>query len=104
MNLRTAAYRHFAPLLLTDEAGVSRLVDRLERKGFLRRLPNRHDRRALLLELTSVGRAIVARMRRLREMANRRLHAGLSEDEIAAVRTALMRILDNVARAPQVLR
>jgi MarR family transcriptional regulator, organic hydroperoxide resistance regulator len=40
--------------------GTSKLVDRIEAKGYCRRLPNPDDRRSSLLELTPEGRRILA--------------------------------------------
>src|SRR5919204_5052241 len=99
----TTHSRPLTHLLLTDEAGVSRPVDRLEEKGLLRRRPGR-DRRSLSLELTPRGRALVARLHRRRAMANQRLHATLTDAEIETVRRALTRILENISSMPQPLR
>jgi len=91
--------RHLTSLVLTDEAGVSRLVDRLEAKGLVRRRPSPRDRRSRALELTPAGRAVVARMRRRRAVVDQRLREGISADDIAATRDVLLRVLDNIARA-----
>lgn len=40
--------------------GTSKLVDRIEANGYCRRLPNPHDRRSSLLELTPEGRRLLA--------------------------------------------
>jgi MarR family transcriptional regulator, organic hydroperoxide resistance regulator len=39
--------------------GTSKLVDRIEEQGYLRRRPNPDDRRSSLLELTPAGRRVV---------------------------------------------
>lgn len=93
--------RHLTALVLTDEAGVSRLVDRLEEKRLVRRRPSARDRRSRSLELTPSGRALVTRMRRRRAVIDRRLRAGISEEEIDATRDVLLRVLDNIARTPR---
>lgn len=41
-----------------DGGAMTRQLDQLERKGFLRRSPHEQDRRALRIELTDEGRAI----------------------------------------------
>jgi DNA-binding MarR family transcriptional regulator len=91
------------PLLLTDEAGVSRLVDRLEAKGLVRTRANEHDRRALTLDLTPSGRRMTAKIWRLRSAANRRVKAGIAESELEQVRAVLLRISKNIAEMPEVL-
>lgn len=45
--------------LMLHQASVTNLVDRLERQGYLRRVPHPTDRRTTLAELTSAGRAII---------------------------------------------
>jgi DNA-binding MarR family transcriptional regulator len=47
--------------MLSSSAMVNRL-DRLESRGFLRRLPNTVDRRGLIVELTPAGKRIVDRV------------------------------------------
>jgi DNA-binding MarR family transcriptional regulator len=41
-----------------DGGAMTRQLDQLERKGYLRRCPHEQDRRALRIELTDVGRAL----------------------------------------------
>jgi DNA-binding MarR family transcriptional regulator len=95
--------RHLTSLVLTDEAGMSRLVDRLEAKGLVRRRPSARDRRSRALELTPAGRVAVSRMRRRRAVVDRRLREGITDDEIAATRAVLLRVLDNIARTPRAI-
>ena len=95
--------RHHTSLLMTDEAGVSRLVDRLETKGFVRRRPGR-DRRSLSLEVTASGRRVIGRMRRRRELANRRLRAGLTDEEVESARRVLTKVLANISTMPSPMR
>ena len=47
------------PKLLTSRPNVVLLVDRLERRGLVRRTPVAHDRRRVLVELTSKGRRAI---------------------------------------------
>jgi hypothetical protein len=43
-------------------------------------------------------------MRRRRELANRRLRAGLTDDEVEAARRVLTKVLENIASMPRPLR
>jgi DNA-binding MarR family transcriptional regulator len=45
--------------LLLSSAGVTGRLDRLERSGLVRRRPNPHDGRGVLVELTAEGRRLV---------------------------------------------
>src|SRR2546430_14299545 len=51
-------------LLSTDNAGVTRLVDRLERKGLVTRHANAADRRSVTVRLTRSGTALIPRIAR----------------------------------------
>ncbi|WP_169811900.1 MarR family winged helix-turn-helix transcriptional regulator [Nocardia grenadensis] len=50
--------KRLAAVLGIDTGGATRLVDRLEAKGLLRRRPGVEDRRAVVLELTESGRGL----------------------------------------------
>ncbi len=45
-----------APRLLVHPTGVSKLIDKLEKQGLVRRVPNPRDRRGTLARLTPAGR------------------------------------------------
>lgn len=50
-------------LVLLTQAGVTRLVSRLEDRGLVERVPHPHDRRGTVVGLTGAGRAAFARAR-----------------------------------------
>ena len=50
------------PKLLTSRPNVVLLVDQLERRGLVRRVPVVHDRRRVLVELTASGRRMIERI------------------------------------------
>jgi DNA-binding MarR family transcriptional regulator len=45
--------------LMLSSAGITSRIDRLERRGFVRRLPDPDDRRGVIIELTDHGLEIV---------------------------------------------
>lgn len=45
--------------LMIHPTSVTNIVDRLERSGFVRRVPHATDRRTILAEITDEGRAVV---------------------------------------------
>ena len=49
-------------LLLLPQYGVSRLLERMEGQGLLRRVPHRDDRRGRQLQITGQGRQLRKRM------------------------------------------
>jgi DNA-binding MarR family transcriptional regulator len=93
---RAVSPTQLTELLLTDDAGVSRLVDRLEAKGLMTRRLGARDRRSRALQLTSSGRALAKRLTRFAARGNERLLAGLSAQEAAQLRRLLLRLSDNL--------
>jgi DNA-binding MarR family transcriptional regulator len=51
--------KQLAEALGTDSAGITRLLDRLEAKGYVQRSPDPTDRRVQAISLTHVGRALI---------------------------------------------
>jgi MarR family transcriptional regulator, 2-MHQ and catechol-resistance regulon repressor len=59
----TATLNELAALLYLDKSTTSRVVDALERKGYLTRARSPEDGRALELHATAAGRKLVERIR-----------------------------------------
>lgn len=66
--------------MLSSGAMTARL-DRLERQGWIRRLPSPTDRRSLLVELTAEGKALTDRALQAHVDNERRLLAPLSQEQ-----------------------
>lgn len=81
--------------LYLDKSTASRLVDGLERKGYVARTPHLRDRRAVRLETTADGRDLLARVRGSILAEERELLAGLDPE----VRRALPPLIRRLARA-----
>ena len=80
-----------------DAGAMTRMLDRLEGKGLIRRNRSPEDRRLVYLELTEEGRAAYPRMRELAlVVANRFLH-GFSKTEARQLESLLTRMLENAA-------
>lgn len=71
------------------------LVDRMEAKGLVRRVPHRRDRRSIELEVTPAGRAALREQARGLEAIARGMLAALSESD----QEALLRILRRLRAA-----
>jgi DNA-binding MarR family transcriptional regulator len=91
---RGASLQQLMPHLGTDNAGVSRLVDRLEAAGFVERTRG-SDRRAVALQATQAGMALAPKLEEVFSGVHRRLVAGLSGAEVATAHDLLRRILGN---------
>jgi len=97
---RRATPTQLTALLLTDDAGVSRLVDRLEAKGLITRTVHGRDRRSRELRVTPSGRALVTRLMRFAARGNEKLLVGLSARETAELRRLLQRVSANLHKMP----
>jgi DNA-binding MarR family transcriptional regulator len=78
-----------------DAGAMTRMLDRLESKGLIRRNRSAQDRRLMHLELTDEGRAAYPHMREISmAVANRFLH-GFTKTEARQLESLLARMLEN---------
>ena len=83
-----------------DAGAMTRMIDRLEEKGLLRRSRDPGDRRLVNLELTEKGREALPRMRDVAMgVLNRFLH-GFTKAEARQLEGFLARMLENAPRGP----
>ena len=75
--------------MLSDNGNLTRLVDRLEARGLVRRVPDPNDRRVTLVQLTEVGKALVAEARPRHRAAIEERMGYLSDEQLAALHNAL---------------
>lgn len=78
-----------------DPGAMTRMVDRLEQKGLIRRRPNPEDRRTMNLELTAEGKLLFPKIAVLKEAVQQRFLRGFSEGEIDTLMALLNRMVDN---------
>ncbi|PLZ04419.1 MarR family transcriptional regulator [Burkholderia sp. WAC0059] len=78
-----------------DASAVTRLVDRLEMRGLLRRVRSSEDRRAVRLALTPEGEAIAVRLPAIFSSVNSKLTGNLTPEEVGFLKSMLRRILAN---------
>jgi DNA-binding MarR family transcriptional regulator len=79
-----------------DPGAMTRMIDRLESKGFVRRSRHPADRRALSLELTDEGKAAFPKLRaRVIAVLNQSL-AGFGKSEARQLEGLLQKMLSNL--------
>ena len=78
-----------------DAGAMTRMLDRLEGKGLIRRSRSPDDRRLVHLELTDEGRAAYPRMREASLAVANRFLRGFSKTEARALESLLTRMLEN---------
>ena len=76
-----------------------RIVDRLEEAGLVERQRDPEDRRAWRLVVTAKAEPILGRLRALAEEMSGAAFAGMSVEEVEAMRAKLARVRENVSRA-----
>ncbi|MCB2016043.1 MAG: MarR family transcriptional regulator [Hydrogenophaga sp.] len=87
-----------ARCLATDAGAMTRLLDRLEKKGLCKRTRSVEDRRVVHVDLTPEGHAALRNVpAMLSEVLNLHL-AGFTEDEWRTLRDLLRRLGDNGER------
>ena len=80
-----------------DAGAMTRMIDRLESKGLIRRDRRPDDRRVVYLELTEEGHRAFPRMREVSMVVVNRFLRGFSQDEARQLEGFLSRMLDNAA-------
>jgi DNA-binding MarR family transcriptional regulator len=97
MRLRTSGGSTVAELarwLQVDAGAMTRLLDRLEKKGLCKRVRSTEDRRVVKVELTAQGEAAITEVPAvLAEVMNAHL-AGFSKTEWQALKTYLQRMVE----------
>ena len=77
-----------------DGGAMTRQLDQLEAKGYLRRQPHQQDRRALRIELTEAGLAVWRHLYESNVATLERAQRGLSGDEREKLHDYLGRVLN----------
>jgi DNA-binding MarR family transcriptional regulator len=78
-----------------DPGAMTRMIDRLQQKGLIRRVPNPEDRRATTLEMTAAGKALYPQLLAAKETVQTQFLRGFSEAEVRTLEGFLNRILQN---------
>lgn len=85
--------RDLAERILTSKSGLTRVVDRMEEAGLVRRVRPERDRRTILVVLTDRGRETMERARRHhRHGIEQHFARHLDDEDIAAMTLALEKV------------
>lgn len=79
-----------------DPNTIKAIVDKLEKKEYLKRLKNPSDKRAFLLLLTESGYGLVKALESIDNEVIATISEGLSEDEARVLKSALSKIVENL--------
>jgi DNA-binding MarR family transcriptional regulator len=78
-----------------DPGAMTRMIDRLQQKGLVRRVPNADDRRAANLELTAAGRALYPQLIAAKETVQMQFLRGFGAEDVRLLEKLLNRMLEN---------
>jgi DNA-binding MarR family transcriptional regulator len=79
--------------LMLSSAGITSRLDRLERRGYVKRLRDPADRRGVLVELTDAGREVLDQAIRANTSGEKELTANLTMSEQKALARLLKKLL-----------
>lgn len=79
-----------------NPGALTRLLDKLEQRGYLKRVPDPDDRRALRLELTTPGKALRKRVIGYCDAVAARTFEGTTTREREQLHDVLSRVLDGI--------
>lgn len=85
-----------ADKILNDHPNITRLIDKLEKSGYVQRTDNANDRRSYLITLSAKGRAFCESRLPIIEQERKKVLKGLTEEEIKAFQAVLRRLDTNI--------
>jgi DNA-binding MarR family transcriptional regulator len=78
-----------------DRGAMSRMIDRLESKGLIKRVALAHTRRTVALEVTEAGKAAFPKMQSCLTKVVNRLLKGVTKTQVREVQKTLKQMLAN---------
>jgi MarR family transcriptional regulator for hemolysin len=88
-----------AEVMNVDPMTLVGYLDALEAKGLVERCPDPSDRRAKLVRPSPTAAAMTERVRTVGRTARETAMRGLTDDDVAALRRMLRRMIDNLSEA-----
>lgn len=83
---------------MIDKGMVAKTLDKLEQKGFIRRLQNPENKRENIISLQQKGINILSDMGDVLREWNEILYDGMSEEEIACVKRLTGKMVENLVK------
>ncbi|MEM9034917.1 MAG: MarR family transcriptional regulator [Actinomycetota bacterium] len=91
------AQSRIAERLALGRAATGSMVDALEARGLVRRLPDPDDRRVWLVEITPEGKDVVAEIAEVDQRLRSELRAGTTREDRQQLAELLVRLQSNLA-------
>jgi DNA-binding MarR family transcriptional regulator len=87
-----------AERLQVTPATITKMLQRMEKAGFILRKPDPEDQRVSRVHLTEAGRAIQSQVQAVWQRMERETFDGFTQEERALLRRFLQRIRENLRR------
>jgi DNA-binding MarR family transcriptional regulator len=79
-----------------DKASLARLVDTMEKKNLVERIPSQDDKRVNLVNLTPIGRSTLQKAFPVMQQVIKAIQKGIPDDDIKIAIRVLKQIVTNV--------
>jgi DNA-binding MarR family transcriptional regulator len=96
-TMKKISQRDLSNLMNVKDSSAGRLIDRLERDGFIERERNDADRRVIYIKLTEKGEQLISDLMPIGIQFNDDLLAGIDEQEIMIYEKVLKKMISNIA-------
>ncbi len=84
-----------------DKSTLTGIIDRLQRDGYIKKVPDEKDKRSTLVFLTGKEKEFLSRVGLVSDEMNSIFYKGFSDEEIVLFDSMLERILDNCKEAEE---
>jgi DNA-binding MarR family transcriptional regulator len=91
-------HTELAERLQNTPATITKMIQRMEKAGFVQRRPDTSDQRVSRVYLTETGRAIQAQVQAVWDMMEADTFAGFNDEERLLLRAFLQRIRQNLVK------
>jgi len=79
-----------------DKGSLTRLVNTVEKKDLIERIPSKEDKRVNLIFLTAKGTKVYEASKKSLQIITETLHTGISDDEISLAIGILKKVIGNI--------
>ena len=97
-DLEGLTHTELAERLQNTPATITKMIQRMEKAGFVQRRPDANDQRVSRVYLTETGRAIQASVQAIRETIEAETFAGFTDEERLLLRSFLQHIRQNLIK------
>ncbi|GAA4280786.1 MarR family winged helix-turn-helix transcriptional regulator [Gaetbulibacter aestuarii] len=89
--------KEIAEMVFKDSASITRMIDLMVNKNFLKRTINKDDRRRFKIELTTKGKTILSKLEPVIKTNREAAFSGIPEEELEQLNKTLNKILANIS-------